>query len=118
MAGAMVGETFHTIIAEQFRRLRDGDRYWFESAPYFLASTDLLAEVRATTLSHVIRPNAHVGDESPDSVFGGPPAASSLPVSVEEDAAPAADGSVGEDESPAGASLEGAGAFLSGALLS
>ena len=36
--GAMLGETFHTMIVEQFRRLRDGDRYWFENDSYFLAN--------------------------------------------------------------------------------
>ena len=69
--GALVGETFHTMMAEQFRRLRDGDRYWFENAPYFLANPGLLTEVRAATLADVIRRNTPIGDEISDTVFGG-----------------------------------------------
>ncbi len=67
--GAMVGETFHTIISDQFRRLRDGDRFWFENDPYFLANPDLLSEIRSTTLADIIRRNTPIGDEIPDDVF-------------------------------------------------
>ena len=78
MPGSMIGETFRTIIAEQFQRLRDGDRYWFENDPYFLANPGLLQEVRATTLADVVRRNTPIGDEFPDNVFGGPAPAISL----------------------------------------
>ena len=70
--GAMLGETFRAILADQFRRLRDGDRYWYERDPYFLANPGLLAELRATTLADVIRRNTPIGDEIPDRVFGPP----------------------------------------------
>ena len=73
LPGAMVGETIHAILADQFRRLRDGDRYWFEQDPYFRANPGLLEEVRATTLADVIRRNTTIGDELPANVFGGPP---------------------------------------------
>ena len=69
--GAMVGETFRTIIADQFRRLRDGDRFWFENDPYLLSNPALLAEVRATTLADIIRRNTIIGGDLPDNVFGG-----------------------------------------------
>ena len=85
LPGAMLGETFHTIIADQFRRLRDGDRFWFENDPYFLANPELLADLRATTLADIIRRNTPIGDEIPDYVFGGPP----RPVIVTIDLQPA-----------------------------
>ena len=72
MPGAMVGETFHAIIADQFRRLRDGDRFWFENDAYFLANEHLLEELRSTTLADIIRRNTRISDELPDNVFGGP----------------------------------------------
>ena len=72
--GANVGVTFRTIIADQFRRLRDGDRFWYENDPYFLANPELLEQVRGTTLADIIRRNTEIGDELPDIVFGGLPA--------------------------------------------
>ena len=67
--GAMVGEMFHAIISDQFRRLRDGDRFWYENDPYFLANPDLLSEIRSTTLADIIRRNTPIGEEIPDDVF-------------------------------------------------
>ena len=69
--GSMLGETFRAIVAEQFRRLRDGDRYWHEPDPFFRANPALLAEVRATTLADVVRRNTPLDAEVPASVFGG-----------------------------------------------
>ncbi len=85
---AMVGETFQAIIADQFQRLRDGDRYWFENDPYFVAHPELLEIVRATRLSDVIRRNTPIGDEIADNVFGGLPAL----VSIRADSAPISEG--------------------------
>ena len=67
--GAMVGETLQTIIADQFRRLRDGDRLWFENDPYFLANPTLLDEIRSTTLADIIRRNTPISDEIQDNAF-------------------------------------------------
>ena len=65
----MVGETFHAIVSDQFRQLRDGDRFWFESDPFFLAHSELLADIRETALAAVVRRNTAIEDEIPDNVF-------------------------------------------------
>ena len=67
--GTAVGPTLHAIILDQFHRLRDGDRFWFENDPYFLANPELLQEVRTTTLADIIRRNTPIEDEISDNVF-------------------------------------------------
>jgi peroxidase len=63
--GAMVGETFHTILTEQFRVLRDGDRFWYQAyLPPFLVGI-----VERQTLATIIRRNTTIGDELQDNVF-------------------------------------------------
>ena len=64
-----VGETLHAVISDQFRRLRDGDRFWFENDPYFLANPGLLNQVRRITLASVIRCNTPIEGEIQDNVF-------------------------------------------------
>ena len=51
--GAAVGETFRTIIGEQFLALRDGDRFYYEN----IFSDAELSEIEDTTLSDIIRRN-------------------------------------------------------------
>ena len=67
--GAMVGETLQAIISDQFRRLRDGDRFWFENDPYFLANPEVLNQVRRITLASIFRCNSTMADELQDNVF-------------------------------------------------
>ena len=69
IAGAMVGETLRAIISDQFSRIRDADRYWFENDPYFLANPELLDEIRQTTLADIIRRNTPIQDEIQDNTF-------------------------------------------------
>ncbi len=69
LEGASVGETLQAVIGDQFRRLRDGDRFWFENDPYFVANRALLDEVRSTTLADIIRRNTSVGDELSNNAF-------------------------------------------------
>ena len=51
---ASVGSTFRRIIADQFERLRDGDRYWYKR----VFAGPALADLNATRLSEVIRRNS------------------------------------------------------------
>ena len=66
--GGMVGETFFTIMKDQFERTRDGDRFWYES--YLDATT--LAAVQQQTLGIIVKRNAAIGHEVPDDVFHVP----------------------------------------------
>ena len=65
--GAMVGPLLHRVLSEQFRRLRDGDRFWYEN----VFEGDALRELERTTLADVIRRNTGIGNELPDRVMTG-----------------------------------------------
>lgn len=53
---AKVGPTFRCLLVEQFRRLRDGDRHWYEAEGIF--SRAQLAELKKTSLSEIICENS------------------------------------------------------------
>ena len=53
LKGSSVGATLKAIIADQFSRLRSGDRFWYENT---FAGSDL-AKLRATRLSDLIERN-------------------------------------------------------------
>jgi len=55
--GGIVGELFHTIIADQFTRSRDGDRFFYLNDNYLLS---MFPDVGQTTLSDVIRRNSTI----------------------------------------------------------
>ena len=61
--GTMTGETNYAILVDQFTRLRDGDRFYFENA----LDDELAAEIKATRLSDVIERNTDL--EVQDEVF-------------------------------------------------
>ena len=63
--GGVLGPTFQCIVAEQFRRLRVGDRFWHENAPNPSLNTDrtafnaaMLREIRKTTFAKIICDNS------------------------------------------------------------
>lgn len=66
-----VGRTSARIIADQFRRVRDGDRWWFESAHSGFTAREK-RDLKRTKLANLLRtnfPSANVQDEafySPD----------------------------------------------------
>ncbi|NES24473.1 MAG: PEP-CTERM sorting domain-containing protein [Symploca sp. SIO3E6] len=55
--GGIVGELFHTIIADQFTRTRDGDRFFYLNDDYLLS---MVPDIGTTTLSDVIRRNSTI----------------------------------------------------------
>ena len=65
--GALVGETIHAILVDQFTRLRDGDRFWYQNDLFFTGAQ--LTEIENTTLADIIRRNTHVDNELSDDVF-------------------------------------------------
>lgn len=64
----MVGPTLRAVLADQFARLRDGDRFWYEA--YLPAS--LVGVVQNQTLAAIIRRNTDAGLEIQDDVFRMP----------------------------------------------
>ncbi|XP_069316658.1 dual oxidase 1 [Eulemur rufifrons] len=48
------GPLFSTIVLDQFVRLRDGDRYWFENTRNGLFSEQEIAEIRNTSLWDIL----------------------------------------------------------------
>ncbi|MBD3242931.1 MAG: peroxiredoxin [Chitinivibrionales bacterium] len=64
--GAQCGRTIHTIVSNQFRRLRDGDRFWYKT--YLPPLMVWLVERR--TLADIIRHNSDLAFwEVPRSAF-------------------------------------------------
>ena len=64
ITGGSVGELLHTVLVDQFLRLRDGDRFYFENV--FRGKE--LAEIQNTRLSDIIRRNTNLQDVQ-DEVF-------------------------------------------------
>lgn len=56
LPGTSMGETFSTILVDQFTRLRDGDRYWYQN----LFDGDLIQQIESSTLADVIERNSGV----------------------------------------------------------
>ena len=56
VAGSSVGPLLQAVFVDQFSRLRDGDRFWYEN----VLSPAQLVEINATKLSDVIRRNTSI----------------------------------------------------------
>jgi hypothetical protein len=63
--GGLCGELIFTILRDQFTRLRDGDRFWYQT--YMPAS--FVRHIEQQPLSEIIRRNTSIGSELPRNVF-------------------------------------------------
>ncbi len=66
LPGKMLGETLHKIMEDQFRKLRDGDRFFYLNDPAFTQSER--DEISGTKLSMIIERNSGVS-RVPSDVF-------------------------------------------------
>ena len=64
--GTAVGELIYAVLIDQFERVRDGDRFYFENDPDF--SKKYVDELKATTLSKIVERNTTI-EGLPDNVF-------------------------------------------------
>ncbi len=63
-AGANVGELTCAVLVDQFTRLRDGDRFWFEDDDGLTAVQK--DQIRATRLSDIVKRNSGITDIQDD----------------------------------------------------
>jgi len=54
--GGRVGPTTQCIIIEQFRKLRDGDRFWYENPS--VLRPDQITQIKQVTLGKVVCDNS------------------------------------------------------------
>ena len=62
LPGSSLGATFTRIVVDQFTRLRDGDRYWYQN----VLPADRVAEIQRTTLADIIARNSALKNVQPD----------------------------------------------------
>ena len=65
--GGRVGPTTQCLLLEQFRRTREGDRFWYEGQQAFTAGQ--LAQIRLGSLARVICDNGDNIQRVPANVF-------------------------------------------------
>ena len=61
----MVGETCQRILLDQFARLRDGDRFYYESS----LPREMVQMIQEQTLARIIKRNTAIGNELSENVF-------------------------------------------------
>ncbi|KAG8235448.1 hypothetical protein J437_LFUL015796 [Ladona fulva] len=65
--GGKIGPLFRCILVEQFRRLRDGDRFWYENPSVF--KPEQLTQIKQSSLARVICDNGDNITEINQDVF-------------------------------------------------
>ncbi len=65
LPGALAGELVFTVLKDQFERLRDGDRFWYENA---FSKTEI-SRLEKIRLSDIIRNNTGIEGEIQKDVF-------------------------------------------------
>lgn len=65
--GARIGPLFRCLLIEQFKRLRDGDRHWYENPSTF--RPEQLSQLKLTTLGRVLCDNGDNITQITDDVF-------------------------------------------------
>jgi hypothetical protein len=63
LKGSMFGELGATIAGIQFKNIRDGDRFWYESA----FPSEVVAEIKRTTITDIILRNTEIKNMPVDS---------------------------------------------------
>ena len=66
--GCAVGPTLKAILVDQFTRLRDGDRFWYQNDP---ALAGQMKDLGSLSLTDVIRRNTTIGAEMDNTPFFG-----------------------------------------------
>merc|ERR1711860_172927 len=71
--GSIVGPTFRCLIGDQFKRLKLGDRFWFENANFPNSFTNAQLEaIRDSSLARVMCDNGDIIEQIQPLVFRAP----------------------------------------------
>jgi hypothetical protein len=65
LPGSSVGELVQTIVADQFERLRDADRFWYEN----VFSREAIRQIESTSLAEIIVRNTTIDNLQKDVFF-------------------------------------------------
>jgi hypothetical protein len=87
---SLVGSTFTSILSDQFSRLRDGDRFWYENQ----FSAEDVSTLNSTKLSDIIKRNSNI-ENIQQNVFVAPTDQGQVQVASDDSQPQAARGALG-----------------------